>query len=88
MPPARTLYSLPLEVQIPRPITPNIVKSFTAEQSYYLQAPPEEAFRAVADPKVLVRWFLSKAELTPKRGGDYSFDWIWGVSHEGKGQAV
>lgn len=35
-------------------------------------------FQAVADPKILVKWFLSKAKLDPEEGGSYSFDWIGG----------
>jgi uncharacterized protein YndB with AHSA1/START domain len=61
-----------------------MTKSFTADQSYYFLASPEEVFNAIADPKVLVKWFLSNAKLVPKKGGDYAFDWIGGYHMTGK----
>ena len=60
------------------------MNSYTAEQSYFFQATPEEVFNAVTDPKMLVKWFLSKADLVPKEGGTYTFDWIGGYHMTGK----
>jgi uncharacterized protein YndB with AHSA1/START domain len=60
------------------------VRSFTIEQSYYFRSSPQEVFSAITDPKVLTKWFLSKAEVLPKRGGSYSFDWIGGYRMRGK----
>jgi uncharacterized protein YndB with AHSA1/START domain len=59
-------------------------KSFVTEQSYYFKASPEKVFRALTDPKGLVRWFLAKAKVDPKKGGSYSFDWIGGYHMTGK----
>jgi uncharacterized protein YndB with AHSA1/START domain len=59
-------------------------KSFVAEQAYFLEAPPETVFRALTDPKILVKWFLSKAKLAQRKGGGYTFDWIGGYHMTGK----
>ncbi len=54
-------------------------KSYVAKQSYHFKkTQPEKVFQALTDPKMLVKWFLSKAKLDPKTGGNYSFDWIGG----------
>jgi uncharacterized protein YndB with AHSA1/START domain len=54
-------------------------KSYVAEQSYYFEkAQPEKVFQALTEPKMLVKWFLSKAKLDPKKGGTYSFNWLGG----------
>jgi uncharacterized protein YndB with AHSA1/START domain len=60
-----------------------MTKSFVVEQSYYFDAPVEKVFRALTDPKMLVKWFLSKAKVVPKKGGSYSFDWIGGYHMTG-----
>ena len=62
----------------------NLVKLFTAEQSYYFRAPSEQVFQAMTDPKILIKWFLSKAKVVPKKGGSYSFDWIGGYHMNGR----
>src|SRR5438105_9454187 len=59
-------------------------KSFTIEQSYHFRASPNKVFQAMTEPKVLVKWFLSKAKLVPKKGGNYSFNWIGGYHMTGK----
>ena len=59
-------------------------RSFVIEQSYYFEAPFEKVFQALTDSKVLVRWFLSKAKVVPRKGGSYSFDWIGGYHMTGK----
>jgi uncharacterized protein YndB with AHSA1/START domain len=53
-------------------------KSYVAKQAYYLKAQPEQVFGALTQPKMLVKWFLSKARLDPKKGGIFAFDWIGG----------
>lgn len=58
--------------------------SFTIEQSYYFDVPPTKVFQAMTDPKILVKWFLSKAKVVPKEGGTYSFDWIGGYHMTGR----
>jgi uncharacterized protein YndB with AHSA1/START domain len=57
--------------------------SFTIEQCYYFKAPPKKVFRAMSDPKILVKWFLSKAKVDQNEGGTYSFDWIGGYHMTG-----
>ena len=59
-------------------------KQFSVEQSYYFNAPVERVFRGLTDSRILVKWFLSKARVLPKRGGDYSFSWIGGYHMTGK----
>jgi uncharacterized protein YndB with AHSA1/START domain len=54
------------------------------EQSYYLDAPTETVFEALIEPKLLVKWFLAKAYVDPREGGDYDFDWIGGYHYSGK----
>jgi uncharacterized protein YndB with AHSA1/START domain len=58
-------------------------KSLTIDQSYFYRKSPRTVFRAVADPKQIVRWFLAKAELPPEKGARYRFEWPGGYSHEG-----
>jgi uncharacterized protein YndB with AHSA1/START domain len=54
------------------------------EQSYYFDASPETVFKALTDPKILVKWFLTKAYVDPREGGDYDFDWLVGYHYSGK----
>lgn len=58
-------------------------KSFVIEQSYHFKAPQARVFRALTDPKLLEKWFLSKAKLVPEKGGAYSFNWIGGYHMTG-----
>src|SRR5215469_4681685 len=60
------------------------MNSFAIEQSYYFKAPPGKVFKALSDPKLLTKWFLSRAKVIPKKGGDYSFNWIGGYEMTGK----
>ncbi|HZY47449.1 MAG TPA: SRPBCC domain-containing protein [Candidatus Bathyarchaeia archaeon] len=55
-----------------------MAKSYVAKQEYFLRTKPETVFKALTEPKVLVKWFLSKAKLEPKKGGTFAFDWIGG----------
>ena len=59
-------------------------KSLKIEQSYYFETPFEKVFQALTDPKILVKWFLSKAKVVPEKGGSYSFDWVGGYHMTGK----
>ena len=59
-------------------------KTFTIEQSYYLESSFEKVFRALTDSNMLVKWFLSKAKVELKKGGSYSFDWIGGYHMTGE----
>jgi uncharacterized protein YndB with AHSA1/START domain len=58
-------------------------KSFTVEQAYFFESPFDQVFEALTDPKVLVKWFLSKAKVVPNKGGKYTFDWIGGYHMSG-----
>lgn len=58
--------------------------SFTIEQSYYFKVHPKKVFQAMTDPKILGKWFLSKAKVVPEEGGAYSFDWIGGYHMTGR----
>lgn len=57
---------------------------FVIEQAYYFEAPVKKVFQALTDSKMLVKWFLSKAKVVPKKGGSYSFDWLGGYHMTGK----
>jgi len=61
-----------------------MAKIFAAEQSYYFAAPVERVFRGLTDPKMLVKWFLSKAKVEAKKNGNYTFDWMGGYHMTGK----
>lgn len=39
----------------------------------FIKAPPARVFRALTDPKDLVRWFVSKAEIDLRKGGNFTF---------------
>ncbi len=47
-------------------------------------ASPKKVFKAITQPKVLRRWFLDEAELSPRKGGRYRFTWEGGPTHTGK----
>jgi uncharacterized protein YndB with AHSA1/START domain len=59
-------------------------KGLSIKQAYFFNARQDQVFRALSDPREIVRWFLAKAELTPKKGTTYRFEWPGGYSHEGK----
>ena len=61
-----------------------MARSFVAEQTYHIAAPPSRVFRFLVDPKLLVTWFLSDARLSLKKGGTFAFDWIGGYHMESK----
>jgi uncharacterized protein YndB with AHSA1/START domain len=44
-------------------------------QSYVLVAPPSRVFEALTDPKQLRRWFVEKASVTPRKGGNVRLSW-------------
>ncbi len=61
-----------------------MAKRFAADQAYFLETTPAEVFRALTRPAKLVQWFLSGAELVPKKGGAFAFDWLGGYHMESK----
>ena len=54
------------------------------EQSYVLNAPPETVFQALTDPEMLVKWWVAKAHVDLREGGDFDFDWLNGFHLSGK----
>jgi len=59
-------------------------KSRTIKQGLYIRAPPDKVFRALTEPRLLKKWFLSSAKLSPRKGGNYQFAWHGGYTHTGK----
>jgi uncharacterized protein YndB with AHSA1/START domain len=59
-------------------------KSFIIQQAYFFEVPHAKIFQALTDPKMLVKWFLSRAKVAPNKGGSYSFDWIGGYHMTGE----
>jgi uncharacterized protein YndB with AHSA1/START domain len=62
--------------------------AFVAQQTYYLDTPPSQVYRALIDPARLVRWFLTAAELEPRKGGPFVFEWDGGYRMESRVIAV
>jgi uncharacterized protein YndB with AHSA1/START domain len=50
---------------------------------YFIRAPPARVFRAISDPKWLVRWLCDHADLSPKKGAEYGLGWKDGPTHTG-----
>jgi uncharacterized protein YndB with AHSA1/START domain len=59
-------------------------KRLVVVQAYYYRAPVGRVFRSLTDPKELARWFIKKADLTPRKGAAYRFEWPGGYHHEGE----
>lgn len=59
-------------------------KTRTLRNQYFVRAPPKKVFRALTDPKRITRWFADHAEVSPRKGGRYTFGWQDGPTHEGK----
>ncbi|MCI4356463.1 MAG: SRPBCC domain-containing protein [Thermoplasmata archaeon] len=51
---------------------------FVAKQRYHFAAPPAKVFCGLTEPKILVRWFLSEANIAPRVRGAFSFIWSGG----------
>lgn len=60
------------------------LEGFIIEQSYRLKASPTTVFQALTDPTILLEWWLSKAHIDPREGGDFDFDWLNGFHLSGK----
>jgi uncharacterized protein YndB with AHSA1/START domain len=53
------------------------------EHEIEIRVPVREVWRALTEPKSLIRWYVEKAEMEPRQGGRY---WVsWGA--EGDGEA-
>ncbi len=48
---------------------------------YFSRAAPVRAFDAVTNPRMLVKWLSSRAEITPKKTGPYLLGWTGGPTH-------
>jgi uncharacterized protein YndB with AHSA1/START domain len=59
-------------------------RKLSVDQAYFYRTTPERLFRAISDPRWLDRWFLEKAELTPRAGTRYRFEWPGGYAHRGR----
>jgi uncharacterized protein YndB with AHSA1/START domain len=55
----------------------------SVDHQYFIHAAPDAVFRAITDPKWLVRWLCDVAELAPKKGGAYRLGWTDGPTHTG-----
>jgi uncharacterized protein YndB with AHSA1/START domain len=53
------------------------------DHQYFIRATPEAVFRALTDPAWLTRWLCDRAEISPTKGGTYSFGWTGGPTHTG-----
>lgn len=56
----------------------------TITQNCFIHAYPEVVFDALVNPLVLKRWFVEEAEVEPKKGGRYVWDWGKGGKLESK----
>ena len=61
-----------------------MAKSRTIKQGHFIQAPVNKVFKAITEPRLLKRWFLESAKISPRKGGNYTFTWQGGYSHSGK----
>jgi len=61
-----------------------LAKTRSLKQVIYIKAPPAKVFRFIAEPRGLNRWILSKAKMTPRKDGNYTFTWHGGYHHSGK----
>ena len=50
----------------------------------FIRAPPERTFDAVTNPRMLVKWLSSRAEIAPKKTGQYLLGWTGGPTHTGR----
>lgn len=53
-------------------------KPFVVEQTYFFRVGPSRVFAALTQPGLLERWFLSHAEVEPRKGGSFVFVWSGG----------
>lgn len=56
----------------------------TLNHQYLIRAPPARTFDAITRPEMLVRWLADRAELSPRKGGNYLLAWTDGPTHTGK----
>ncbi len=56
----------------------------SVKQRYFVNAAPEKVFRALTQPILLKKWFVSSASFSPRTGGNYTFNWGGETSQSGK----
>ncbi len=56
----------------------------SVKQRYFLKVPPNRVFRALTEPSLLRKWFVASARMSPRKGGNYSFNWGGEMSQSGK----
>ncbi len=61
-----------------------MAKSRTIKQRLFIKAPPSKVFKAITEPRLLKRWFIASAKLSPRKGGNFSFKWQGGYTLSGK----
>ncbi|MFZ1685169.1 MAG: SRPBCC domain-containing protein [Candidatus Zixiibacteriota bacterium] len=44
-----------------------------------IAAPPSRVFHAWTDETVIVKWFVEKAKIEPRKGGRFYLEWLGGV---------
>jgi uncharacterized protein YndB with AHSA1/START domain len=44
------------------------------ERALEIRAPRRQVFRALCDPGMLSRWLFATVDMTPERGGGYTFE--------------
>jgi uncharacterized protein YndB with AHSA1/START domain len=49
--------------------------SKAVKQRYFVKASPSKVFNAITEPRILKKWFLGTAKLSPRKGGNYTFTW-------------
>jgi uncharacterized protein YndB with AHSA1/START domain len=54
------------------------------QQTYVLTSPPARVFAALTEPKLLTKWFVTKAVVTPRKGGSYRLSWGKAYSMRGR----
>jgi uncharacterized protein YndB with AHSA1/START domain len=57
------------------------------EKRVWIRASAEAVFKALTDPKELVRWFCDRASCNPQEGGEFVAHWRAGKSSQ-KGRAI
>jgi uncharacterized protein YndB with AHSA1/START domain len=65
-----------------------MAKLSPVRQTYYYHESASRVFQALTDPKLLVKWFVDKAVVTPKRGGAYRLTWAGGYSMRGRIESI
>jgi uncharacterized protein YndB with AHSA1/START domain len=60
-----------------------MIRTRTIKQRYFIEAPVDEVFKSLTEPRLL-KWFLASAKISPRKGTNYTFTWEGGFSHSGK----